>query len=124
MNVLGETIAEIALRPDRYAASLEVARQEGRANLDILDRFVALTPELSWVRPEAGLIGLARLPHGIDSDAFARQLLADPYRTFLLPGSAYGQPAHIRLGVGGGAEVALETGLARLGALLAEWARS
>jgi aspartate/methionine/tyrosine aminotransferase len=124
MNVLGETIAEIALRPDRYAASLEVARQEGRANLDILDRFVAQTPELSWVRPEAGLIGLARLPHGIDSDAFARQLLADPYRTFLLPGSAYGQPAHIRLGVGGGAEVALETGLARLGALLAEWARS
>jgi aspartate/methionine/tyrosine aminotransferase len=124
MNVLGETIAEIALRPDRYAASLEVARQEGRANLDILDRFVAQTPDLSWVRPEAGLIGLARLPHGIDSDAFARQLLADPYRTFLLPGSAYGQPAHIRLGVGGGAEVALETGLARLGALLAEWARS
>ena len=124
MNVLGETIAEIALRPDRYAASLEVARQEGRANLDILDRFVAQTPELSWVRPEAGLIGLARLPHGIDSDAFARQLLAAPYRTFLLPGSAYGQPAHIRLGVGGGAEVALETGLARLGALLAEWARS
>ena len=118
MNILGETIAEIALRPDRLVAALALARREGRANLDLLDQFVRQTHGLSWVRPEAGLIGLARLPAGIDSDAFARTLLADPYRTFLLPGSAYGQPNHIRLGVGGGAEVALETGLARVEALL------
>jgi hypothetical protein len=121
MNILGEVVAEIALRPDRLAAAMALARAEGQANLDLLDRFVAGTPGLSWVRPEAGLIGLARLPDGIDSDRFARRLLADPYRTFLLPGSAYGQPHHIRLGVGGGAEVALETGLARVRALLADW---
>ena len=124
MNILGETIAEIALRPDRLAAGLAISRREGRTNLDLLDRFVSQTQGLSWVRPEAGLIGLARLPEAIDSDAFAKRLLADPYRTFLLPGSAYGQPRHIRLGVGGGAEVALETGLARLGSLLSDWARS
>ena len=124
MNILGETIAEIALRPDRLAAGLAISRREGRANLDILDQFVGQTQGLSWVRPEAGLIGLARLPDGIDSDAFAKRLLADPYRTFLLPGSAYGQPHHIRLGVGGGTEVALETGLSRLEALLSDWTRS
>jgi hypothetical protein len=121
MNILGEAVAEVALRPERLAAGLAKARAEGRANLDLLDRFVAETPGLSWVRPAAGLIGLARLPDGIDSDAFARRLLAPPYRTFLLPGSCYDQPRHIRLGVGGGAEVALETGLARLRALLADW---
>ena len=128
MNILGETLAEIALRPDRLAAAIAISRKEGRANLDRLDQFVDQTRGqhngLSWVRPQAGLIGLARLPEGIDSDAFAKRLLADPYRTFLLPGSAYGQPHHIRLGVGGGAEVALETGLARLQALLSNWTGS
>ncbi len=121
MNILGETIAEIALRPDRLAVGLDRARRQGRANLDRLDQFVADQPRLSWVRPEAGLIGLARLAGGIASDAFARRLLAPPYRTFLLPGTAYGQPGHIRLGVGGGAEARLDEGLARLARLLAEW---
>ncbi|WP_245538195.1 hypothetical protein [Roseobacter litoralis] len=54
------------------------------------------------------------MPIGCDSDAFAKRLLGDPYRTFVLPGSAYGQPQHIRLGVGGGATVNLEKGLARV----------
>ena len=124
MNIMGEVIAEIALRPDRLAAGLAVARREGRANLDLLDQFVTQTPGLTWRRPEAGLIGLARLPKGIDSDAFATRLLADPYRTFLLPGSCYDQPHHIRLGVGGGAAVALETGLARVRTLLSDWTRT
>jgi len=114
MNIMGEVIAEIALRPDRYAAAMEQARDDGRANLSKMNAWVRAQPDLAWVSPRAGLIGLARLPRGIDSDAFARFLLDDPYRTFLLPGSAYGQPHHIRLGVGGGAQVQLETGLARL----------
>ncbi len=71
--------------------------------------------------PQAGLIGLARLPEGIDSDAFARRLLQAPYRTFLLPGSAYDEPRHIRLGVGGGTGVNLEDGLARVSAALKDW---
>ncbi|MFN4101947.1 MAG: hypothetical protein ACK4GT_19460, partial [Pararhodobacter sp.] len=61
------------------------------------------------------------LPDGIDSDDFARRLLAPPRRTFLLPGSAYDEPAHIRLGVGGGAATNLETGLQRLADLLQHW---
>ena len=85
------------------------------------DRFVVDETDLAWVRPEAGLIGLARLPAGISSDDFARRLLAAPYRTFLLPGSAYGQPDHIRLGVGGGKSVDLEKGLRRVAQLLETW---
>jgi aspartate/methionine/tyrosine aminotransferase len=121
MNIMGEVIAEIALRPQRLGPALAAARQGGAANLALLDRFVTDQPGLAWQKPQAGLIGLARLPDGIDSDAFARRLLAPPYRTFLLPGSAYGLPQHVRLGVGGGPETRLELGLSRMAALLADW---
>ncbi len=118
MNVLGETIAEIALRPPRLAASLDRARAEGRHNLALLEEFIARRPELAWHRPPAGLIGLARLHLPLDGESLARRLLQAPYRTFLIPGSAYDCPQHIRLGVGGGPEAGLEKGLARLAQLL------
>jgi aspartate/methionine/tyrosine aminotransferase len=121
MNILGEVIAEIALRPERLTAALARARTEAQTNLARLDQFVGQETGLSWVKPEAGLIGLARLPGGIGSDDFARRLLAAPYRTFLLPGSVYDQPQHIRLGVGGGKSVDLEKGLQRVARLLREW---
>jgi aspartate/methionine/tyrosine aminotransferase len=117
MNTLGERIAEIAMRPDRLRSALGRARQEGRETLDRLDNFVADEPRLSWHRPEAGLIGLARLD-GIRGEALARALLQPPWRTFLLPGSAYGLPAHVRLGAGGGPEARLDEGLDRLSRFL------
>ena len=120
MNVLGERIAEIALRPERYAAAIAQANAEGRQNLALLDAFIREQPALGWQRPPAGLIGLARLHLPIDSDTFARRLLAPPYKTFLLPGSAYGYPQHIRLGVGGGTAVNLPLGLSRLAQCLSD----
>ena len=121
MNVMGEAIAEIALRPDRLNTALMAARSEGVATLDRLETYVTAEPKLSWHRPEAGLIGLARLTDGIDGDAFAKRLLADPYRTFLLPGSAYGLPNHIRIGAGGGKAANLALGLERMSQLLKTW---
>jgi aspartate/methionine/tyrosine aminotransferase len=114
MNVMGETIAEIALRPDRYRVALDRARADGTVNLSMLDRFIKDEPVLSWHRPEAGLIGLARLHGTWDGDGFAKRLLANPYRTFMIPGSAYGCPNHIRVGVGGGKSANLAKGLHRL----------
>jgi aspartate/methionine/tyrosine aminotransferase len=124
MNIMGEVIAEVALRPERLARDLEAARAAGRANLDRLNDWIASEPDLSWVPPRAGLIGLGRLPDGLDSDAFARRLLAAPYRTFLLPGSTYDEPSHIRLGVGGGAAANLEEGLMRVARALRDWQAS
>jgi aspartate/methionine/tyrosine aminotransferase len=120
MNIMGEAIAEIALRPQRYEAAMAKARAEGAANLSMINAWIAAQQGLDWVSPKAGLIGLAKLPEGINSGAFARALLQDPYRTFLLPGIAYDQPGHIRLGVGGGAAVQLEKGLERLAQALAD----
>ena len=121
MNIMGEVIAEIALRPARYATALNRARMEGAANLAQMNAWLAGQDLLSWVPPKAGLIGLARLPGGLDSDSFARRLLAPPYRTFLLPGSAYDLPNYIRLGVGGGATVRLQDGLDQLAQALRDW---
>ena len=84
-----------------------------------LDQFITAEPRLSWHRPEAGLIGLARVT-GTNGESLARALLAPPWRTFLLPGSAYGLPDHIRLGVGGGPEARTEEGLTRLSRFLAQ----
>lgn len=121
MNVMGEVIAEVALRPERLDKALASARSESIATLEHLDAYIKSEPKLSWYRPEAGLIGLARLAEGIDGDRFAKRLLEDPYKTFLLPGSAYGHSNHIRMGVGGGRAAKLELGLARMSRLLAEW---
>jgi aspartate/methionine/tyrosine aminotransferase len=121
MNVMGEVIAEVALRPERLSKALDDARRDSIATLEYLDRYITSEPKLSWHRPEAGLIGLARLSAGIDGDLFAKRLLADPYKTFLLPGSAYGLSNHIRMGVGGGASAKLELGLSRMSELLAKW---
>lgn len=118
MNILGEYIAEIALRPERLGPALAKARAEAAATLAQLDGFIETQPRLSWVKPQAGLIGLARLADE-DAELFARRLLAAPWRTFLLPGTAYDEPAHIRLGVGGGAAVRLDDGLQRLASCLA-----
>jgi hypothetical protein len=120
MNVMGEMIAEVALRPGRYEAAIGKARTEGLHNLKLLDRFIASQPALSWHRPQAGLIGLASLNLPLSADAFAARLLADPYRTFIIPGSAYGCPQHLRLGVGGGEAARIEEGLARLERCLAD----
>ena len=118
MNILGEVLAEIALRKERYDPALQKARADGRAALERLSSFIDSQPLLEWCAPQAGLIGLARLKSDIDGDEFARRLLAPPYRTFLLPGSAYGQCQHIRLGVGGGAGADFELGLERVANLL------
>ncbi|WP_045727502.1 aminotransferase class I/II-fold pyridoxal phosphate-dependent enzyme [Xanthomonas sp. GPE 39] len=101
MNVLGERIAEIALRPEHFADAVAHARSVGRKRIDLLDRFVATQPALSWTPPQAGLLGLARLHLPVGAEEFCRRLLAPPYNTFVMSGDAYACPQHLRLGAGG-----------------------
>lgn len=119
-NHLGEAIAEIALRPQRRDTMLAQIRADSYANLDMLGDFIAAHPKLSWHPPQGGLIGLVRLHGGatLTGDALAERALQPPWRTFLISGSSYGTPHHIRLGVGGGRVANLQAGLDRLAALL------
>jgi len=119
MNVLGERIADVALQPGKFSAAVERSRGTGSARMARLDQFVAAQPALSWTRPAAGLLGLARLDLPFSADRFAQTLLAPPYRTFVMSGSAYACPQHLRLGAGGVSPAELEFGLERLAELLA-----
>ena len=121
MNIMGEAIADIALRKERYDAAISKARKDGEYNLNVLDQFISQQKSLSWCRPQAGLIGFCRLDLPCEADDFAEKLLSSPYRTFVIPGSAYGYPHHLRLGVGGGQAAELDKGLANLDKLLTEY---
>ncbi len=123
MNIMGEVIAEIALREERYAASVATAKAVGRQNLELVDAWIKQRPELSWHRPPAGLIGFCRLDMPISADTLTERLIAEPYRTFVMPGSVYGFGQHLRLGVGGGNSSAVNEGLTRLGRCLDDFAR-
>ncbi|MCB0063347.1 MAG: aminotransferase class I/II-fold pyridoxal phosphate-dependent enzyme [Caldilineaceae bacterium] len=118
MNVMGEAIADIVLREDRFAPKVAQVRAAEAQNMDLLDQFIAEMPMLAWHRPQAGLIGFCRIDLPIDADTFAKRLLDPPYRTFVMSGNVYNYPQHIRLGVGGGAAAGLDVGLARMKELL------
>lgn len=123
MNIMGEAIAEIALRDSRYATAVRLAKADGLANIELVDTWIAERAEVSWVRPAAGLIGFCRLHTPFTADTLADKLLQPPYRTFVMPGSAYNCPQHLRLGFGGGADANLEQALQHLGRCLDELAK-
>jgi len=114
MNIMGEAIANIALDEDYYPRAIERARSAGRQNLQIVDDFIQDRSELRWHKPTAGLIGFCRINADIDSAEFSRRLLEPPYRTFVMPGTAYDCPRHLRLGMGGGGSAGLDMGLSRI----------
>ena len=114
MNIMGEAIADIALGEQRFAESIATARQTGEENLNLINDFVQSHAELSWVRPQAGLIGFCRFNCDVDAAEVTERLLAAPYRTFVMPGNVYGYPKHIRVGAGGAAADGVAKGLAGL----------
>ena len=118
MNIMGEAIADIALADDYYIAAIDRARKAGRHNLQLVDNFIQAERSLEWHPPHAGLIGFCRLKLEMDSSEFAEQLMQKPFRTFVMPGSAYGLPNHLRLGFGGKAGAGISIGLERMQALL------
>ena len=114
MNIMGESIADIALGDDYYFKAIDRALSAGQHNRQLVDNFIQGQPELDWHLPVAGLIGFCRLEPGLDSDEFARRLIQAPYRTFVMPGTAYGYPHHLRIGFGGKAGAGLADGLGRM----------
>ena len=92
-----EELAALALR--HGPELLDRNRELVRANLDLLDGFLARqAATFAWVRPLAGPIGFLRVSGAGDVDALCARLAAAG--VLLLPGSVYDEPDHVRLGSG------------------------
>jgi len=81
----------------------------GRA---VIDRVLATEPSLSWVPPDAGIVGLIELPDGLD-DRKLSDHLEQRHRTLVTPGDFFGAPGTVRVGFGG-EPAETEEGLRRL----------
>ena len=56
----------------------------------------------SWIKPTGGFLSFPSYDLDISSWDLCIQLLKDPYRTYLIPGSCYGFEGYVRLGFGPG----------------------
>ena len=99
-NVFGEYVALAALQSTRYKQLLNGAKAQGREGWRIVSEWIDDEDTFTWVKPEAGFLSFPAYDLDIDSDAFCKGLLAEPYKTYLRPGSAYGFDKHLRLGIG------------------------
>ena len=120
MEVLGEQIALLALRPEKYNKLLGEAKEEGTKNWNIVSDWISRSNVFSWVRPKAGFLSFPKYDLDIGSMQLYSKLLADPYRTFLLPGAVYGFEKHVRIGVGALDPSHTKTALGRIDKLIEE----
>ena len=73
---------------------------QARHNLELLVSWAKLNSEfVSLVRPQGGVSVFMRVHDVADIEDFCRQL-ADKYSVLLVPGTSFGNPAHVRLGFG------------------------
>jgi aspartate/methionine/tyrosine aminotransferase len=115
LSPLVERLAERVVR--QGDALLAPRLRLARHNRDVVERWVAESNGLvEWARPAGGVTAFPRLPLVPDVEAFCHEL-ARTHRVLLVPGSAFGQPQHVRLGFGRGT-ARLEEALGRTAALL------
>ncbi|MFT5132382.1 MAG: aspartate/methionine/tyrosine aminotransferase [Gammaproteobacteria bacterium] len=99
-NVFGEYVALAALETTRYKQLVDGAKAQGREGWGVVSNWIDEQEAFSWVKPKAGFLSFPKFDLPIDSDEFCKRLLAEPYKTYLRPGSAYGFGQHLRLGIG------------------------
>ena len=120
MNVLGEQVALAALKPGKHERLLAEAKEEGKKGWPVVSDWISSSDVFDWVKPRAGFLSLPRYDLEIDSEEFCKRLIAEPYRTFIQPGIAYGIEKHIRLGIGGGDVNEIKEGLKRIDRFIAD----
>ncbi len=98
---------------DEHFATLALEHRDGllarnraivRTNLAILDDWVHREPQLSYVRPTGGTVGLLKYDFDMQSRQFCRQLLEET-GVLLMPGSAMDMEGHVRIGFGNATDV-------------------
>ena len=101
VGMIDDLIASIAL--ENRDALLARNRQIVRTNLDILARWVADEPAISWFRPNGATVTLLRYDLDMPSRDFCKQLL-DETGVLLVPGAVFGLEGCVRVGFGNGTE--------------------
>lgn len=116
-STLSEYLAGAALEPRVRLALLERTRSILNANWAVLEKWLQERSEIfRWRNPEAGAISLVEFRHEVDTDELAEALRRDE-SCLIQPGSQFGLPRHLRLGIGQ-PTAALEDGLGRLSRVL------
>ena len=118
-NALGEEIAIQVLR--NKADYLESARRRITANRAVVDAWMREQRDFEWIPPEAGVVGFPRLKPEVKVEPEELyRLLAEKYRTFVVPGRCFEMDErHFRVGFGAEAEE-IRRGLGNLAAALKE----
>jgi aspartate/methionine/tyrosine aminotransferase len=119
------TTISVGMIDDHFAglalenAAKVLARSRGivRTNLAILDAWVAATPGVSYVKPQAGTTAMVAYGLDMPSRDFCTRVLAETGVMFV-PGDVFGIEGHVRVGYACATDV-LQEGLSRVGAWLA-----
>lgn len=93
------TVSLAACALDRADALLERGRAAAAAGRAVIDAWIATTPHVSWVPPDAGISGLVRVEGLTDSMRFADRL-REELDVEVVPGALYGVEGHVRLSFG------------------------
>ncbi len=116
-STLSEYLAGAALEPSARQALLARTRGILNANWAVLEAWLEERSEMfRWRNPEAGAISLVEFRHQVDTGELAEALRRDE-SCLVQPGSQFGLPRHLRLGIGP-PTAALEDGLGRLSRVL------
>jgi aspartate/methionine/tyrosine aminotransferase len=116
-SVPGEWLVEQLMANEaRWRALRESIAERVAGGLAAADAFVRRRPGFDWVRPEAGICWLVKLPAGTTGHALAARA-RERGRVYLVPGEFFDAPGHARLSFGAGPE-RVAAGLAALDAVL------
>jgi aspartate/methionine/tyrosine aminotransferase len=119
VGMVDDLLAAIAL--EHADAMLARNRAIVRANLAVLDGWVAEEPRISYVRPASGTTALLRFDAPLSSEQFCTRLL-EAGGVLFVPGSAFDTEGVVRIGYANDPEV-LVAGLERTSAFLATLGR-
>ena len=114
MGMIDDLLAALAL--EHSDAILARSRAIVRTNLEILDRWVASEPAITYVKPAAGTTALLRYAPDLPSQEFCLRLL-ETTGVLFTPGSAFEVEGTVRIGYANNEAVLVE-GLRRTSAFL------
>ena len=114
VGMLNDWLAAIAL--ENRSAILKRNHEILRANLALLDAWIAAEPRLSYVKPKSGTTAWLRLGLDMTSQDFCVSLL-EKTGVLLVPGSALDGEGYVRIGYANNRAV-LEASLARMSEFL------